>query len=182
MTETVSEETSAVMRSMLRAVVDYGTAGYVYMDGYSIGGKTGAAEKIPRDKKSYVVSFMGFAPAEDPEVLVYVIIDTPDCEEYDTSWSAQMVAADIMHKLVPYLGIPADNPDYERDVYIDAKTLKPVVKRPSSVDVDEVKPDGGANLPDEEESASKEDGQEEGSSENKKPDENESPPEESTPG
>lgn len=103
---------------------------------------------------------MGFAPAEDPEVLVYVIIDTPDCEEYDTSWSAQMVAADIMHKLVPYLGIPADNPDYDRDVYIDAKTLKPVVKRPSSVDVDEVKPDGGANLPDEEESASKEDGQE----------------------
>lgn len=89
---------------------------------------------------------MGFAPAEDPEVLVYVVIDTPDCEEYDTSWSAQMVAADIMHKLVPYLGIPADNPDYERDVYIDAKTLKPVVKRPSSVDVDEVKPDGGANL------------------------------------
>lgn len=52
MTETVSEETSAVMRSMLRAVVDYGTAGYVYMDGYSIGGKTGAAEKIPRDKKA----------------------------------------------------------------------------------------------------------------------------------
>lgn len=103
---------------------------------------------------------MGFAPAEDPEVLVYVIIDTPDCEEYDTSWSAQMVAADIMHKLVPYLGIPADNPDYDRDVYIDAKTLKPVVKRPSSVDVDEVKPDGGANLPDEEESASKDDGQE----------------------
>lgn len=48
---------------------------------------------------------MGFAPAEDPEVLVYVVIDTPDCEEYDTSWSAQMVAADIMHKLVPYLGI-----------------------------------------------------------------------------
>ena len=88
--------------------------------------------------------------------------------------------ADIMHKLVPYLGIPADNPDYERDVYIDAKTLKPVVKRPSSVDVDEVKPDGGANLPDEEESASKEDGQEE-SSENEKPNENESPPEESTP-
>lgn len=180
-TETVSEETSAVMRSMLRAVVDYGTAGYVYMDGYSIGGKTGAAEKIPRDKKSYVVSFMGFAPAEDPEVLVYVVIDTPDCEEYDTSWSAQMVAADIMHKLVPYLGIPADNPDYDRDVYIDAKTLKPVVKRPSSVDVDEVKPDGGANLPDEEESASKEDGQEKESSENEKPDENESPPEESTP-
>lgn len=57
-----------------------------------------------------------------------------------------------------------------------------MVKRPSSVDVDEVKPDGGANLPDEEESASKEDGQEEESSENEKPDENESPPEESTPG
>ena len=146
-TKTVSEETSAIMRSMLRAVVDYGTGGYVYMDGYSIGGKTGAAEKIPRDKKSYIVSFMGFAPAEDPEVLVYVTIDTPKVEEYDTSWAAQLVSKAIMEELVPYLGIPADNPDYEREVYLDTETFDPVVKRGSAVDKDNISSDSADSLP-----------------------------------
>jgi stage V sporulation protein D (sporulation-specific penicillin-binding protein) len=132
---------------MLRAVVDYGTGGYVYMDGYSIGGKTGAAEKIPRDKKSYIVSFMGFAPAEDPEVLVYVTIDTPKVEEYDTSWAAQMVSKAIMEELVPYLGIPADNPDYERELYLDTETFDPVVKRGSAVDKDNISSDSADSLP-----------------------------------
>ena len=91
-TQTVSSDTSHTMREMMRAVVDYGTGGYVHMDGYSIGGKTGTAEKAGRDKTEYVISFMGFAPAENPEVLVYVVIDTPDCEEYNTSWSAQVLA------------------------------------------------------------------------------------------
>lgn len=153
-TKTVSEETSAVMRSMLRAVVDYGTGGYVYMDGYSIGGKTGAAEKLPRDKESYIVSFMGFAPAEDPEVLVYVTIDTPDVEEYDTSWAAQMLSKAIMEELVPYLGIPADNPDYEREIYLDTETFEPVVKRGSTVNRDDIAPDSADSLPAERETVS----------------------------
>ncbi len=153
-TKTVSEETSAVMRSMLRAVVDYGTGGYVYMDGYSIGGKTGAAEKLPRDKESYIVSFMGFAPAEDPEVLVYVTIDTPDVEEYDTSWAAQMLSKAIMEELVPYLGIPADNPDYEREIYLDTETFEPVVKRGSTVNRDDIAPDSADSLPAEQETTS----------------------------
>ena len=128
-TQTVSSETSKTMREMLRAVVDYGTGGYVHLDGYSIGGKTGTAEKAGRDKTEYVISFMGFAPAENPEVLVYVVIDTPECEEYNTSWSAQILARTILEKLLPYMGIMADNPDYDTDIYLDVeKPDKAVVK------------------------------------------------------
>lgn len=129
--QTISADTSKIMRDMLRAVVDYGTGGYVYMDGYSIGGKTGTAEKAGRNKDEYVVSFMGFAPAEDPEVLLYVVIDTPDCEEYNTSWAAQMLSRDIVQKLLPYLGITPDNEDYEADIYLDPDDLDtPLEKRP----------------------------------------------------
>ncbi len=128
-TQTVSAQTSRTMRAFLRAVVDYGTGGYVYLDGYSIGGKTGTAEKQPRDKENYVVSFMGFAPAEDPQVLVYVVIDTPDCEENDTSWAAQMVSRQIFGDLLPYMGITPDNPDYEVEVTLDPENKTTIGKR-----------------------------------------------------
>ena len=129
--QTISAETSKTMREMLRAVVDYGTGGYVYLDGYSIGGKTGTAEKAGRNKDEYVVSFMGFAPAENPEVLVYVVIDTPDCEEFNTSWAAQMLSRDIFQKLLPYMGITPDDADYDADIFLDVDDLEtPVVKRP----------------------------------------------------
>ena len=129
-TQTISSDTSHTMREMMRAVVDYGTGGYVHMDGYSIGGKTGTAEKAGRDKTEYVISFMGFAPAENPEVLVYVVIDTPDCEEYNTSWSAQVLARAIMEKLLPYMGIQPDNADYDADIYLDADKLDEKVVKP----------------------------------------------------
>ena len=73
---------------------------------------------------------MGFAPAENPEVLVYVVIDTPDCEEYNTSWSAQVLARAIMEKLLPYMGIQPDNADYDADIYLDADKLDKKVVKP----------------------------------------------------
>lgn len=145
---TISESTSSVMRSMLRAVVDYGTGGYTYIPGYSIGGKTGTAEKEGRDKEHYVLSFMGFAPAEDPEVLVYVVIDSPECEDFDSSWSAQMVAKSIFEKLLPYMGIQADNPEYEDEVYLDTEKFTPVTKREVETPVTDVPADGGSDTPD----------------------------------
>lgn len=111
--KTVSSETSKIMRSYLRSVVDYGTGFLIYRDGYSIGGKTGTAEKYPRDKESYVVSFLSFAPAEDPEMIVYVVIDSPNIEEYDSSIAAQIVTANIMDRLMPYFGVEKNNADYE---------------------------------------------------------------------
>ena len=131
-TQTISEDTSKLMRSMLRTVVDYGTAGYVHFNNYSVGGKTGTAEKVGREDDEYVVSFMGFAPAENPQILLYVVIDAPDCEDYASSWSAQMVFRKIFQRLLPYLGIPANDPDYEMNICVDATDLSVyAVKRPS---------------------------------------------------
>ncbi len=109
----ISPETSKIMRSYLRSVVDYGTGFLMYRDGYSIGGKTGTAEKQPRDKDSYIVSFMSFAPAEEPEMLVYVVIDSPNIKEFDSSIAAQLVASNIMDRLMPYFGVEKNNADYE---------------------------------------------------------------------
>lgn len=110
---TVSEETSRIMRSYLRGVVDYGTGYLLYREGYSIGGKTGTAEKQPRDKENYVVSFMAFAPAEDPEIMVYVVIDSPNCTEYASSTAAQIVASAIMDRIMPYYGVGQDYAEYD---------------------------------------------------------------------
>ena len=85
----------------------------MYREGYSIGGKTGTAEKQPRDKENYVVSFLACAPAEKPEIMVYVVIDSPNIAEYDSSTAAQIVASSIMDRLMPYYGIGKDYADYE---------------------------------------------------------------------
>lgn len=130
-TQTISSDTSAVMREMLRAVVEYGTGGYAYIDGYSIGGKTGTSEKADRDKSEYWVSFMGFAPAEDPEVLVYVFVDAPECEQYDTSWGPQLISRNIFKKLLPYMGIMPNAGEYDKDIYVDAEDLEETATKPS---------------------------------------------------
>ena len=76
--KTVSEETSASIRSYMQETVENGTGTKAQIEGYTIGGKTGTAEKIPRNKKDYYVSFIGFTPVEKPELLVYVTIDEPN--------------------------------------------------------------------------------------------------------
>lgn len=113
---TVSEETSKTLRGYLKNVVDYGTGGYLKIAGYSVGGKTGAAEKQPRDKQHYVTSFMGFMPAEDPQVAFYVVLDEAQVEDFDTSRAAQELARDIMIDLIPYLEIYPVDESYEINV------------------------------------------------------------------
>lgn len=112
-TKTVTEEHSKELRSYLRGVVDYGTAFLVYRDGYSIGGKTGTAEKQPRNDEDYVISFMAFVPAEDPKFLLYVVIDSPETSIYNNSMPVQVVTANMLDRLMPYFGIAKDNPEYE---------------------------------------------------------------------
>ena len=113
---TVSEETSKTLRGYLKNVVDYGTGGYLRIAGYSVGGKTGAAEKQPRDKQHYVTSFIGFMPAEDPQVAFYVVLDEAQVEDFDTSRAAQELARDIMIDLIPYLEIYPVDESYEINV------------------------------------------------------------------
>lgn len=113
---TVSEETSKTLREYLKNVVDYGTGGYLKIAGYSVGGKTGAAEKQPRDKQHYVTSFIGFMPAEDPQIAFYVVLDEAQVEDFDTSRAAQELARDIMIDLIPYLEIYPVDESYEINV------------------------------------------------------------------
>ncbi len=103
--ETVSESTSNLIKTALFRTVEEGTGKAAAVEGYEIAGKTGTAEKIPRYMKNYLVSFCGFAPANDPEVLVYVTIDTPHVEDQPHSTFASNVFAQIMGDILPYLNV-----------------------------------------------------------------------------
>ena len=73
--------------------------------GYAMGGKTGTAQKIPRGNGNYLVSFIGYAPYDDPQVVCYVIVDEPNAEYQPTSSFAQKIWKEVMQKSLPYLNI-----------------------------------------------------------------------------
>ena len=102
---TVSKETSEQMKKYLRAVVKDGTGSIAGVRGYDLGGKTGTAEKQPRAEKNYLVSFIGYAPQDDPKVLIYTIIDTPNTPDQPHSSYAQTITHNILLQILPYLNI-----------------------------------------------------------------------------
>lgn len=99
-----SEDTSQQLRSYLKSTVEKGTASPARVKGYSIGGKTGTAEKRPVSEKKYLVSFIGCVPAEDPDVVYYVIVDEPNVADQAHSTYATEFSAKIMKKVLPFLG------------------------------------------------------------------------------
>ncbi|MFW5676921.1 MAG: peptidoglycan D,D-transpeptidase FtsI family protein, partial [Acetivibrio ethanolgignens] len=103
--ETVSADTSSKIRQYLKETVEAGTAALAGVEGYSIGGKTGTAEKAPRDKSNYIVSFLGFAPTDDPQMIIYVVIDEPDVEDQAHSSYATQLAHEILEEVLPFLGV-----------------------------------------------------------------------------
>jgi len=105
--QTVSESTSELIREYCRAVVmeDGGTGWTARPAGYAIGGKTGTAETIPRENGEYVVSFMGHAPADDPEIAIYVVVDRPNAEKQDNARFATVIVRNILTEVLPYLNI-----------------------------------------------------------------------------
>ena len=109
MKEPISEEVSAAVREYMGMSVESGTSQSAKVQGYSMGGKTGTAEKLADDTKdNYLVSFIGFAPLDDPEVLIYVVVDTPNVDSQATSTYAQYLAQDILSEVLPYMNIPQD--------------------------------------------------------------------------
>lgn len=108
LTQTVSEDTALKIRSYMKSAVDSGTASYAKVSGYSMGGKTGTAEKFPRGEGRYLVSFIGFAPYENPQVLIYVVVDEPNLERQDDSRYAQWIAKNVLEKILPYLNLYPD--------------------------------------------------------------------------
>lgn len=102
---TISQETSTMVKDYMRGVVLNGSGKKANMDAYEVGGKTGTAEKLPRDNGKYLVSFIGYAPQENPEVVIYVVIDEPNASDQAQSAFAVQLARDIMDEIFPYLGI-----------------------------------------------------------------------------
>ena len=103
--QTISETTSDKIRQLCINVVDNGTGRSARPAGYRIGGKTGTAEKYPRGTGNYVVSFMSFAPADDPQLVCYVVVDEPNTPNQAVSKYAAVLCKDILTEVLPYMGI-----------------------------------------------------------------------------
>lgn len=104
--ETVSHTTSDFIKEALYMTVEAGTATPAKVAGYLVGGKTGTAQKRPRTEKKYIVSFVGFAPVDNPQVMTYVVIDEiHDPEIAGSSSSATRMTSEIMNEILPYLGM-----------------------------------------------------------------------------
>ena len=100
----VSEQTSATLRHALEQVVDGGSGKNAYIKGYRIGGKTATSETLPRSANKYISSFIGFAPADDPQVIALCVINNPQGLYYGGLIAAPVVKG-IFENILPYLGI-----------------------------------------------------------------------------
>lgn len=100
----VSEETSATMRMLLESVVSEGSGKNAYIEGYQIGGKTATSQTLPRSANKYISSFIGFAPADDPQILGMCVIYNPQGVYYGGTIAAPVIK-NIFESVLPYLGI-----------------------------------------------------------------------------
>ncbi len=103
----LSEEKSAALRFILEQVVAQGSGKQAQVAGYRIGGKTATSEKLPRSRKKYISSFVGFAPADDPQVIALITIDEPEGVYYGGTIAAPVIG-NLFEMILPYLGIAAD--------------------------------------------------------------------------
>lgn len=106
--QTISEATSEELKGYMYSTVTGGTANTAKVDGYSMGGKTGTAQKAGRDGENYLVSFIGFAPVEKPELVIYCVVDEPNAVEQYHSTFAQNIVREILEEVLPYMNIYRD--------------------------------------------------------------------------
>ena len=106
--ETISESTSETLRQYMYSTVTSGTGATAKVDGYSMGGKTGTAQKAGRDGVNYLVSFIGFAPVDDPQLVIYCVVDEPNAVEQYHSSFAQNIVREILEEVLPYMNIYRD--------------------------------------------------------------------------
>mgnify|MGYP000033310315 FL=1 len=90
------------------STVTSGTGNTAKVDGYSMGGKTGTAQKVPRDGVNYLVSFIGFAPVDDPQLMIYCFVDEPNSQDQPHSTFAQNIVREILEEVLPYMNIYPD--------------------------------------------------------------------------
>ncbi|MDO5409294.1 MAG: penicillin-binding transpeptidase domain-containing protein [Lachnospiraceae bacterium] len=143
--QTVSKNTSEFMKEALLQTVENGTGNRIKIEGYEIGGKTGTAEKadVGAAEETYTVSFMSVAPAYDPEVIVYVVVDEPNCTKAENTYQAKDLCKEVLEKILPYLNIyptadedsvsnaNGDFTDPEDDEMYDEDT--PIIETPQQI-------------------------------------------------
>ena len=100
----VEEETSEKLQYLLEQVVDGGTGSNGYVEGYRVGGKTATSQTLPRNSGRYIASFVGFAPADDPQVIAIAIVNNPQGVYYGGQVAAPIVRQ-LFENILPYLGI-----------------------------------------------------------------------------
>ncbi len=108
----IKEETSATMRSILESVVTLGSGKNAYIEGYRVGGKTGTAQKYDEDGKvmtgKHIASFIGFAPADDPQIAVLIIVDEPNVAVDFGSIVAAPYVKNVLEESLQYMGVERD--------------------------------------------------------------------------
>lgn len=151
--QTISEETSKEIRDLCVNVVSMGTGKSARPAGYMIGGKTGTAETLPRGNGEYVVSFIGFAPADDPQIAFYTVIDRPNVYAQASAKYATVLTRDILTEVLPYLNVPKTEEITEKEAeelrekqieFADSSTEEDTVSENS---VDEAGENTDANSP-----------------------------------
>ena len=103
--KTISQEVSDELKVFLRGVVVEGTGKSAAVEGYDIGGKTGTAEKLPRGTGDYLVSFISYAPQDNPQVMIYTIVDVPNDEDQEHCQGPKEITRNIYSQILPYLGV-----------------------------------------------------------------------------
>lgn len=124
--QVVSEQTSKELCSLLEEVVSVGSGKNAYVKGYKVAGKTGTSEKLETEsttgEEEYIASFIGFAPADDPQVAILVMLDEPSGYEYFGGLTAAPVAGDILGEILPYLEL---TPEYTEEELASLDTSVP---------------------------------------------------------
>ena len=134
----ITEKTSRLLRKFLLATVEEGTANPASVKGYKVAGKTGTAEKIPRGQGKYLVSFIGCVPANNPKLVVYVVIDEPNVEDQAHSTYATEFASSLMKDILPMLEI---YPSAKKSDITKASKLK--LPSTAKSNLDQEAPEGG---------------------------------------
>lgn len=144
--QTVSQSTSETIKEFCNTVVtgEKGTGKTARPAGYMIGGKTGTAETLPRKNGEYVVSFMGYAPADDPEIAIYVVVDRPNVPYQDDAKHATRIVRKVLTEVLPYLNIfmTEELSDEERE---ELEALQIQIRTPQEEDGEETQLDEDGN-------------------------------------
>lgn len=136
--QVISQETSSEMCKILESVVSEGGGKNAYLAGYRICGKTGTSEKYPRGQNKYVASFVGFAPADDPQVLCLVLLDEPNGDSYYGGTIAAPVVRDILGETLQYLGVePKYTDDEEEYADVEVPDVTGMSKADAGIALDE---------------------------------------------